>query len=148
MNLSAIIFFSRVKKYWIEGFFWRVLFPNTNIAKKLRSIAKWLISIQFFIVSYIHPRSVIVGDVFFIVIVQESFQGHGRFGKQLRGLFSSEKSNICKSSPVVSPVKMCTSMHKWDISIYTLFSIIVALFDTKISLYFGFSIDVIINVLS
>ena len=111
LNLSAIIFFSRVKKYWIEGFFWRVLFPNTNIAKKLRCIGKWLISIQFVIVSYIHPRSVIVGDIFFIVIVQESFKGHGRFGKQLCGLFSSEKSNICKSSPVVCPVKMYTSMR-------------------------------------
>ena len=78
-----------------------------------RSIAKWLISIQFIIVSYIHPLSVIVGDIFFIVVVQESFKGHGRFGEQLRGLFSSEKSNICKSSPVVCPVKMYTSMHKW-----------------------------------
>ena len=67
-----------------------------------------------FIVSNIHPLSVIVGYIFFIVIVQESFKGHGRFGKQLRGLFSSEKSNICKSSPVVCPVKMYTYMHSCE----------------------------------
>ena len=58
---------------------------NTIHAKKLRGIAKWLISVQFAIVSFIHPLS---------VIVQESFKGHGRFGKQVRGLFPSEKSNI------------------------------------------------------
>lgn len=133
----------------LTGSFGKLYFQiKTLHAKRLRSIAKWLISTQFVIVSYIHPLSVFVGDVFFIVVVQESFKGHGRFCKQLRGLFSSEKSNICKSSPVVCPVKMYTSLHKWNISIYILFSIIVALFDTKMSLYFGFSVDVSINILS
>ena len=66
-------------------------------------------------------------------------------------VYSLRRSRTFERAVQLSALLKCTlytSLHKWNMSICTLFFIIVALFDTKISLYFGFSDDVIIDVLS
>ena len=144
--------FSHVKKQWIKGFFWRVIFPNKNSScPKNQKHCKVVNVHSVCLLFQTYTLCPLLLEMYFsLSLFQKASKDMGVLANKCV-VYSLRRSRTFERAVQLSALLKCTlytSLHKWNMSICTLFFIIVALFDTKISLYFGFSNDVIIDVLS